>query len=107
VVQSTMGAILRRQVCYCDIAELCRSFKAEGRRVCGTFMKGENLYTESLPQDCLLVMGSESHGISEAVGAECSDRLTIPRFTPEGSESLNVAVATAICVSEFKSHSIK
>ncbi len=107
VIQSTMGAILRRQVCYCDIAELCRAFRAEGREVLGTFMSGENVYTKALPANPLLVMGSESHGISEAVERECPGRLTIPRFTPEGSESLNVAVATAIFVSEFKRNSFK
>ena len=49
-------------------------------------------------------MGSESNGISAEVGALVTDRLFIPPFAPEGpgSESLNVAIATAITCSEFR-----
>ena len=49
-------------------------------------------------------MGSEADGISPEVAALVNRRLFIPPF-PAGaqtSESLNVAVATAICCSEFR-----
>lgn len=107
VVQSTMGAILRHRVCYCDIPQLCRDYRAAGRQVMGTFMDGENIYSRELPAEGLIVMGSESFGISPETAQEVSCRLHIPSFAVgKGAESLNVAVATAITVSEIKSRTI-
>lgn len=103
VVQSTMGAVFRNKVYYCNISELCREFRAAGKMVAGTFMNGDNIYQAQLPAEGLLVMGSESFGVSDAVAALVDRRLHIPSYSiGKGSESLNVAIATAICVSEFK-----
>lgn len=104
VVQSTMGAIFRVDFHYCDIRELCSRNDAQ---VFGTFLHGENIYTSNLEAEGgkarIIVTGNESNGISDAVGACCSRRITIPSFAKgTGSESLNAAVATAITVSEFK-----
>ena len=103
VVQASMGAIFRKKLVYCDIAEKCKEFRAAGLEVFGTFLNGENIYESSLPAEGLIVLGNESNGISDAVAAECSRRLTIPTFGG-GSESLNVSIAAAITVSEFKGH---
>lgn len=107
VVQSTMGAILRHRVCYCNIPQLCRDFRSSGRQVYGTFMQGDNIYKADLQPEGLIVMGSESFGISPETAQEVSCRLHIPSFAKgKGAESLNVAVATAITVSEFKNRNI-
>ena len=103
VVQASMGAIFRKKLIYCDIAAKCREFRSAGLEVFGTFLNGENLYESALPAEGLIVLGNESNGISDAVAAECSSRLTIPSFGG-GSESLNVSIAAAITVSEFKGH---
>ena len=103
VVQASMGAIFRKKLVYCDIAAKCRVFRAAGLDVFGTFLNGDNLYESALPAEGLIVLGNESNGISDAVAAECSKRLTIPTFGG-GSESLNVSIAAAITVSEFKGH---
>lgn len=103
VVQASMGAIFRKKLIYCDIAEKCREFRSAGLEVFGTFLNGDNIYEAALPSEGLIVLGNESNGISDAVAAECSKRLTIPTFGG-GSESLNVSIAAAIAVSEFKGH---
>lgn len=103
VVQATMGAIFRKKVVYMDLREVCGMFASRGKRIWGTFLEGSDIYSETLSDSGLIVMGSEADGISDEVGACISDRITIPSFaTGQGSESLNVAVATAITLSEFK-----
>jgi TrmH family RNA methyltransferase len=101
VVQASMGAVLRKKIIYCDISDKCREFREAGAGVFGTFLEGENIYRTALPAEGLIVVGNEANGISDAVAAQCSARLTIPSFGG-GSESLNVSIATAIAVSEFR-----
>ena len=50
----------------------------------------------------VIVIGNESNGISEEVGARVTGRLLIPRYKNDGSESLNAAIATAVTVAEFR-----
>lgn len=103
VVQATMGAIFRIPFCCCDIPDLCRRFRAAGRRVWGTFLDGTDIYRQDLSADGLVVMGSESDGIRPETAAQVDGRLLIPCFASgTSSESLNVAVATAITLSEFR-----
>jgi TrmH family RNA methyltransferase len=48
-------------------------------------------------------MGNEANGISKEVENSIQNRLTIPRFgSLQKTESLNVATATAIILSEFR-----
>lgn len=100
VVAGSMGAIFREKVIYCDLPSLCEKFS----KVYGTFLEGETIYSAALAKDGLIVMGNEANGISSQVASKVSDKLFIPPF-PRGaktSESLNVAIATAITVSEFR-----
>ena len=106
VVQATMGAIFRVNVVYADLVALSRRFKEAGMPVFGTFLDGENIYRKELGRAGLLLMGNESNGISDALAAEVDERLLIPRAALASeafsrAESLNVAVATAITLSEF------
>ena len=101
VVQASMGAIFRKKLIYCDISPLCESFAKSGKKVFGTFLEGADIYAENLPKEGLIVMGNEANGISPEVAAKVTDKITIPSFGG-GAESLNVAVATAVTVSEFK-----
>ena len=60
-------------------------------------------HKRSLPKTGMIVMGNEANGISEEVEIMISDRISIPRFgDSQVTESLNVATATAIILSEFK-----
>ena len=64
-------------------------------------LDGENIYSAQLTADGLVVMGNESNGISAEVARLLDSRLRIPSFGG-GAESLNVAVATAVTLSEFR-----
>ena len=106
VVQATMGAIFRKQVIYTDLSEICRKFSAACLPVYGTFLDGKNLY-ENLPAESkhgLVVMGSESFGISKEIEEKITSKLLIPPYPADAqtSESLNVAIATAIICAEFR-----
>ena len=103
VVQATMGAIFRVRVHYCDLPAVIPGLTGN-LPIYGTFLEGDNIYRTPLTRGGILVMGSEADGISPEVAALVNRRLFIPPF-PAGaqtSESLNVAVATAICCSEFR-----
>jgi TrmH family RNA methyltransferase len=103
VVQATMGSISRVSVAYLDLEKY---LKRTSTPVFGTFMDGKNVYKENLPQEGILVLGNEANGISEKIEKLVSDRLAIPRFGDlQQTESLNVATATAIFLSEFKRNS--
>lgn len=102
VIQATMGAIFRVKIYEEDLPSLCKRFRESGMEVCGTFLDGENIYKMDLPSQALVVMGNESNGISKSVENEVSKRLLIPSFGDSQSESLNVSVATAVTLSEFR-----
>lgn len=100
VVQATMGSLTRVNISYLDLPNFIAKSSLP---VYGTYMNGGNVYESSLPESGILVMGNEANGISEAVGREVTHRLTIPRFgLLQSTESLNVATATAILLSEFR-----
>ncbi len=101
-VQATMGAIARVKLHYCNLSEVLGSLT--DIPVFGTFLDGENIYTQELSNHGIIVMGNEGKGISPNVSRFVNSKLLIPNF-PQGcetSESLNVAVATAITCSEFR-----
>ncbi|WP_435261689.1 TrmH family RNA methyltransferase [Tenacibaculum sp. nBUS_03] len=101
VVQSTMGSLTRVNIRY---AQLSDYLKATDLPVFTADMDGENVYEKhSLPQKAILVMGNEANGISSEIATIVENKLTIPRFGEvQQTESLNVATATAILLSEFK-----
>jgi len=99
VVQATMGSIARVNVTYLDLNSYLEKTKLS---VFGTFMDGENIYKTNLPKEGIIVMGNEANGISSTIEQSTKNRLTIPRFgNLQQTESLNVATATAIILSEF------
>ncbi len=99
VVQATMGSLTRVNMCYLDLEEF---LKSSGLPVFGAFMDGDNVYTQQLPQNGILVLGNEANGISKEAETLISQKISIPRFgNLQAAESLNVATATAILLSEF------
>ena len=102
-VQATMGGIARVKVHYVDLAETLASLDVS-TPVYGTFLDGENMYGKQLSKSGVIVMGNEGNGISKAVEEYVTSKLYIPNY-PAGrktSESLNVAIATAIVCAEFR-----
>ena len=100
VIQATMGSLTRVNINYVDLPEFLSQTQLA---VFGTYMDGDNVYKSALPKSGVLVMGNEANGISDAVSKTVMSRLAIPRFgNLKSTESLNVATATAILLSEFK-----
>lgn len=100
VVQATMGSISRVNVVYGNLETFLSQTKLP---IFGTFMDGKNIYQEELPKEGIIIMGNEANGISTSVEKLVSERIAIPRFgNLQVTESLNVATATAIILSEFK-----
>lgn len=105
VVQATMGAILRVRVHYvADLPALLASAAADGIAVYGTFLDGDDIYSAELTPTGIIVMGNEGRGITPACAGHITRRLFIPPYPSDrrGSESLNVAIATAVVCSEFR-----
>jgi len=103
VVQATMGSIARVNVSYIDLKTFIAQTKLP---VFGTFMDGDNIYQSDLPQSGIIIMGNEANGISAEIEKIVTSRISIPRFGElQKTESLNVATATAIILSEFKRNS--
>jgi len=102
VVQATMGAVGRIRVRCEDLPT--RLARLSGVPVYGTYLGGDNIYQAELTQTGIIVMGNEGSGISPEVSRYVTHRLHIPAFSVEqtASESLNVAVATAITCAEFR-----
>lgn len=98
VLQATMGSIARVNVSYVNLNEFLSNTKFP---VFGTFIEGENIYKTNLPKEGIIVLGNEANGISAEIEALVTQKITIPRFG-NNTESLNVATATAIVLSEFK-----
>ncbi|WP_338732863.1 TrmH family RNA methyltransferase [Mangrovimonas cancribranchiae] len=100
VIQATMGSITRVNIVYSSLRDFLSDVDVD---VFGTFMDGEPVYSQQLPEQGVLVMGNEGNGISDMVKQHITKKIAIPRFgDTQKTESLNVATATAILLSEFK-----
>lgn len=102
-VQATMGALARVQVHYTPLTQLIDEM-GKDVPVYGTLLDGKDMYTQELSRNGLLVMGNEGNGISPEIEKLVTHRLYIPHYPSDRptSESLNVAVATAIVCAEFR-----
>ncbi|MBR5854421.1 MAG: RNA methyltransferase [Paludibacteraceae bacterium] len=108
VVQATMGALARVHCHYVNnLAEVLTEYKAAGIPIYGTLLEGENMYAEGcIPtkNQGIIVMGNEGKGLTTEVRNVVTHPLLIPSY-PAGiatSESLNVSIATAIVLAEFR-----
>jgi TrmH family RNA methyltransferase len=100
VIQATMGSITRVNVVYKDLVEILTGNDVMSF---GAFMDGASVYESNLPNKGILVLGNEANGIQPYVEALIKKRISVPRFGDlQQTESLNVANATAILLSEFK-----
>jgi len=101
-IQATMGGIARVKIHYTSLPDLIRTL--DKTPVYGTFLNGKNIYQEQLSANGLIVMGNEGNGITAEVEQLITSRLYIPNYPEarETSESLNVAIATAVVCAEFR-----
>ncbi|MCI2229185.1 RNA methyltransferase [Polaribacter sp. MSW13] len=100
VVQASMGSLTRISIHYVDLNKYLTEINLP------TFiadMDGVNVYSNPLPKEAVLIMGNEANGVSDKIKDSVSNKIAIPRFgETQETESLNVATATAILLSEFK-----
>jgi len=104
-VQATMGALARVNLHYLALAPVLQALSpTAGIPIYGTFLDGETLYGTQLSCHGIIIMGNEGRGISPDIVPYITRRLHIPSYPPGSatSESLNVAVATAIVCAEFR-----
>jgi len=100
VVQSSMGSLTRVAISYIDLKEYLLSVSIP---IFIADMDGDNVYEMKPPTSAVLVMGNEANGISNYIKEIVSTKITIPRYgDSQLIESLNVATATAILLSEFR-----
>lgn len=99
VLQASMGSIARVNIIYTELPDFIEKSEIP---VYGAFMEGENLYRETLPEAGILVMGNEAKGISKTLEGLVQKKLAIPPYGERTAESLNVATATAILLSELR-----
>jgi TrmH family RNA methyltransferase len=97
VISATMGSFTRVSPFYTELVDY---LKQQTVPVIGGFLNGESTHTFSFPKEGILVIGSESHGISKEVAKFVTHKVTIPKFGK--AESLNAAVAGAIILDRWK-----
>ena len=114
VVQATMGSLARVRIHYVDLPKWLKEYRiqsTEYRPIYGTLLDGENMYevlAKQSPitnhQSPIIVMGNEGNGISAAVRSLITHPIRIPSYNKnnEAPESLNVSIATAIVLAEFR-----
>ena len=99
VLQATMGSISRVHIKYVDLIEFLSRSELP---VYGAYMDGRKVYDADLPEGGILVMGNEANGISDAAARLIKNKIAIPQFGSQSTESLNVATATAILLNEIR-----
>ncbi|NNL09202.1 MAG: RNA methyltransferase [Croceitalea sp.] len=99
VVQATMGSLARVKISYQDLKDFIAQTALPAY---GAFMDGESIYSKALPKMGILVMGNEAKGISTGISQMITEKISIPHYGNMVTESLNVATATAILLSEIR-----
>jgi TrmH family RNA methyltransferase len=91
VISSTMGSFTRVHLFYTNLQDYVRDSK---HRVFGAYLDGKNVHETNFGSSGLILIGNESHGISQTLERFVTDKITIPRYGE--AESLNAAIATAV-----------
>jgi TrmH family RNA methyltransferase len=97
VISASMGSFTRVNIFYTDLKDFLSKTKYP---VLGAFLNGENVHKKEFPKGGILVMGNESKGISKEIEDIIKEKITIPSFGE--TESLNVAIATAVIMDNWK-----
>lgn len=106
VVQATMGALAHVNIIYTELLPIIKHYEEKNVPVYGTLLDGKNIYETPLCNG-LIIMGNEGNGISEAIKPHITAPLFIPSYANGMvTESLNVAIATAITCAEFRRRGI-
>ncbi|MDP1579703.1 MAG: RNA methyltransferase [Candidatus Didemnitutus sp.] len=91
VINASMGSFARVATFTATLADALAELTSP---VLGCDLHGDDVHDLRALRDAVIVVGREGRGLSPAVAARVTQRVTIPRFG--GAESLNAAVAAAI-----------
>ena len=97
VISATKGSFTRINMFYTDLNNYLSKQKIP---ILGTFLKGENIYKIKFPSTGIIVMGNESIGVNNEIEKLITNKITIPKYG--AAESLNVAIATAVILDNWK-----
>lgn len=101
-IQATMGSLPHIRVEYCELSDIIAS--NPDFPVYGLLLDGKNIYEAQLEQTGFIIMGNEGKGISKRIRENVTVPLLIPPYYPDfHGESLNVAIATGVTLSVFRS----
>ena len=100
VIRASAGSVFHLNIFesknfYQQLEEL----KAKNYQVCCADLAGENIYSFTKHSNSVLVMANEANGPTEELLSLCDIKITIPK--KGNAESLNVATASAIILSEL------
>lgn len=99
-IRASMGAVFNQVLIRADFQEFAKWKKIHSIPVIGTSDKAKvDYHFCEYPDRMVLLMGSERHGLQEKHFAICDEIVAIPMRGR--SDSLNLAVATALCVYEI------
>ncbi len=96
-IAASMGSFTRVSVFYTNLSEYLKKTKVP---ILGAYLDGESVHTFSFPKSGILIMGNESHGIDESLSHIITKKITIP--SGGNAESLNVSMATAVILDNWK-----
>lgn len=96
VVQSTKGSLFHININYFDLEEVLKKFSGE---IIGAALDGEPFSLSKTNGNTILLMGSESHGISSKLESLLTKKVLIPKKGK--AESLNVGIATGILLAQL------
>jgi TrmH family RNA methyltransferase len=100
VVQATMGSVLRLPIASATSEELIEYFRLKGIPLLAADLNGTPIQSFKAPEQWALVVGSESHGVSDQFVEASETRLTIPSMG--SAESLNASIAGGIAIFQLK-----
>jgi TrmH family RNA methyltransferase len=100
VISATKGSFTRVNLFYTDLHTYLHEQKNKNIPILAAFLEGEDVHSLAYPQEGILLMGSESHGIAPEYIEIVTKKVTIPSFGK--AESLNVSIATAIIVDNWR-----
>ena len=100
-IQSTMGSLAEVEVVYTDLPALVDA--NPDFSLVGLLLEGEDIFSTPLPQSAFIAMGNEGNGLTPEMRERVNKPLTIPPANAANHpDSLNVAIATAITLAQFK-----
>ena len=105
VVQSAMGAIFRTKIIYSDLDKTLSEMKKKHHiTLYSTELTGQSIYDIELNNSGIILIGNESHGVSESLSLLSDYKIKIPSYPADNQnmESLNAGIATGIICAEFR-----